>query len=130
MGHASDVFACQGGDLLLNVKIKDHEFFQREGSDVVSEVPLSLFEAIKGTQVTVQTIHGKITIQTEPGVCCGDSLVLQRFGVPEFDPPENYDPLDLRGDHIVRFKVLLPDFNPEGETKRDELIRQILEIEN
>lgn len=40
-------------------------------------------------------------------------MVLKHQGVPEFDPPENYDPLLLRGDHIVVFKVRLPDNQSE-----------------
>ena len=49
--------------------------------------------------------------------------------MPEFDAPEDEDPISLRGDHVVRFKVLLPDFQPDGDSEKDKLIRRILEVE-
>lgn len=123
MGHAADVFTSTAGDLLLTVQIEEHEFFKRSGKDIETEIPLSLLEAIKGTTITVQTLHGAVNVETEPGISTGDMMVLANFGVPEFDPPDNYDPLQLRGDHKLKFKVLLPEFNPESDSVRDELIK-------
>lgn len=40
-------------------------------------------------------------------------MVLKHQGVPEFDPPENYDPHLLQGDHILSFKVRLPEENSQ-----------------
>jgi DnaJ-class molecular chaperone len=54
MGHASDVYTSFAGDLLLVVKVKKHEFFQRVGpKDIETEVPLNLVEALKGAKITV-----------------------------------------------------------------------------
>ena len=53
-------------------------------------------------------------------------MVLKHQGVPEFDPPENYDPIELRGDHIILFKVKLPEDQTE-ETR--EILRQMLQNE-
>ena len=50
-------------------------------------------------------------------------MVLKHQGVPEFDPPENYDPIELRGDHIILFKVKLPEDQTE-ETR--EILKQML----
>ena len=55
-------------------------------------MPITLVEALKGARMTVQTVDGPLTIQTEPGVSSGDTMTLKHFGVPEFDPPEGYDP--------------------------------------
>ena len=58
-------------------------------------------------------------------------MVLKHYGVPEFEPPENYDEVQLRGDHIVTFKVNLPSFNPNeaDQTEMDKLLAQMLENE-
>ena len=55
-------------------------------------------------------------------------MVLKHYGVPEFDPPENYDPISLRGDHIVLFKVRLPATDGDSPEMRD-IIEQMLKNE-
>jgi len=117
MGHAADVFAAQPGDLLLTIKIKDHEYFKRHEKTIQTEVPITLVEALLGANITIQTLAGPLNITTKPGVSTGDKMTLKHFGVPEFNPPENYDPELLRGDHIVRFRVLMPQYNPKGTSK-------------
>lgn len=64
MGHASDVFTSQPGDLLLTINIKEHEFYRRVDKDIETEVPLTLVEALKGAKITVQTVDGPVTIMT------------------------------------------------------------------
>lgn len=50
-------------------------------------------------------------------------MVLKHYGVPEFDPPENYDPVLLRGNHIIVFKVRLPE--PKSEEMKDILDKMV-----
>lgn len=80
-------------------------------------------EAILGAKLTISTVHGPLNIETEPGTSTGNQMVLKHQGVPEFDPPENYDPILLRGDHIVVFKVVLPE-NPSEEIK--DILKQMV----
>lgn len=47
--------------------------------------------------------------------------------MPEFDPPDNYDPLLLRGHHNVVFKVRLPSSDCSQEVK--DLLAQIVQNE-
>lgn len=65
-------------------------------------------EALLGSKITIQTIDGPLTINTKAGISTGDKMNLKHYGVPEFNPPENYDPQQLRGDHVVKFRVLMP----------------------
>lgn len=92
MGHAADVFAAQPGDLLLTIKVKEHEYFKRHDKTIETEVVITLVEALVGAKLTIQTIDGPLTIQTAAGVTTGDKMTLKHYGVPEFNPPENYDP--------------------------------------
>ena len=62
LGHASDVFQSVSGDLLLQVKVTPHTVFLREGLNIISEVPISITEAILGSKLTVDTLEGKINI--------------------------------------------------------------------
>ena len=131
LGHAADVYTSHPGDLLLTVKIKDHEFMSRSGKDVETEVPITLVEALRGATLTVQTVDGPLTLTTQPGVCTGDTMVLRHFGVPEFNPPDTYDPETLRGHHIVKFKVILPKYDPENpeQSESDKVLRELLKLD-
>ena len=55
-------------------------------------MPLTLLEAMTGATITVMTIDGPLTVLTKPGVSSGDTMTLKHLGVPEFSPPEGYDP--------------------------------------
>ena len=69
---------------------------------------LSLTEAILGCIVTVETLDGKLNVKVKPGVNSGDEMVLQHLGMPPMNPPPNYDVEKLRGKHVLRFKVVIP----------------------
>lgn len=71
----------------------------------------------------MSTVDGPITFKVEPGVCTGDQFVLKHFGVPEFNPPDNYDPKLLRGDHIIKFKVHLPTVDTNSDSNKDILLK-------
>lgn len=71
-------------------------------------MPLSLTQAILGCTLTVETLSGKMNVEVHPGVGDGEQLVLKNLGVQPFHVPENYDLNSLRGDHIVRFKIKMP----------------------
>jgi len=93
---------------LLEVRVKPHEIFLRDGLNIISEVPLSITEAVLGCKITIETVDGKLNIEVKPGTNSGDELHLKHHGMPPFHPPENYDINDLRGDHIIKFKIVLP----------------------
>jgi len=72
MGHAADVYTSHAGDLLLNVTVKKHNFFERVNkNDIQTEVELTLAEAILGTDITISTVYGPLNIKVEPGTSTG-----------------------------------------------------------
>ena len=62
MGHAADVYTSVAGDLLIHLKVKPHEFFERDDTTIKSEVELTLSEAILGAKITIATVHGPLNI--------------------------------------------------------------------
>ena len=88
MGHAADVFTSIPGDLLLNIEVKPHEFMTVEGKNIKSNVDINIAEAVLGCKITIQTAYGPYNINTEPGVCTGNTFILKHMGLPEFNPPE------------------------------------------
>lgn len=75
---------------------------------MISEVPISITEAVLGCKITIETLDGKLNIEVKAGTNSGDELRLQHHGMPPFHPPDNYDVNLLRGDHIVKFNVVIP----------------------
>mmetsp|Transcript_4132 Transcript_4132/g.6994 ORF Transcript_4132/g.6994 Transcript_4132/m.6994 type:complete len:94 (+) Transcript_4132:1057-1338(+) len=89
------------GDLLLTLKVKEHELLRRQGQHLFSVVPMSLSQAILGASITIDTAYGKLSININEGSQDGDRIRLANYGVEPFRKPDNYDPKELRGDHII-----------------------------
>lgn len=111
MGHASDVWTSGAGDLLVEATVKEHEIFKQDGLSISSTVPITLSQAILGDKVTIETVDGPVNIAIPAGTQHGDQMKLKHFGANEWDPPESfqYDPRVLRGDHIIKFKIVMPE---------------------
>jgi DnaJ-class molecular chaperone len=94
------------GDLLLELKVAPHPVFSRSGSDVSSEVAISLPEAVLGGKAEVPTIDGPVSLTIPRGANTGTRLKLRGKGVPMAGGG--------RGDHFVTLKVVLPEtIDPE-----------------
>lgn len=89
-------------------------------------MPLSITEAILGCKITVETAEGKRTVHVKPGTNGGDEMVLKKHGFEPFHPPDHYDVHQLKGDHILRFKVVIPQNMTE---KQREILREFQRME-
>lgn len=90
------------GDILINVSVKPHVFFQRDGKNVIVELPVSLPEAVLGAQVKVPTVDGTVSLKVPPGSNTGSTLRLKGKGIAA-------GAKGARGDQLVRLKVVLPE---------------------
>jgi DnaJ-class molecular chaperone len=88
------------GDAYVEIAVKPHAYFEREGSDILLECPISLSEAVLGGQITVPTIDGNVSLKVPKGSNTGTQLRLKGKGVA--------DAKGQRGDQYVRFVVVLP----------------------
>jgi DnaJ-class molecular chaperone len=89
------------GDAYVEIAVKPHAYFEREGNDILLECPISLGEAVLGGQITVPTIDGNVSLKVPKGSNTGTQLRLKGKGVA--DPKSG-----ARGDQYVRFVVVLP----------------------
>jgi DnaJ-class molecular chaperone len=64
--------------------VKPHDKFKKEGLNIVSEIPISLSEAILGSKITVDTLDGKLNLEVKPGTNTGTEFVLRHYGMPPF----------------------------------------------
>lgn len=93
------------GDIYLEVNIRPLEGFSREGLDIQTEVPISFFEAIDGSEIQVPTIEGSVMLKIPSGVTTGSRLRIKNKGA---GTKEN------RGNQIVTLKIVMPKtINPE-----------------
>jgi len=70
------------GDLLLSVRVGPHPFFERKGSNLYLDLPLTYAEAALGAKVEVPTLDGTATIRIPPGTQPGQKFRLSGKGVP------------------------------------------------
>lgn len=95
------------GDAYVKIHVRTHPGFDRNGSDLESELAISLTEAVLGGEVRVPTIDGAVLLKIPPGSNTGSKLRVRGKGIPHGG---------ARGDQIVSLKVVLPDqIDPELE---------------
>ncbi|HRK30811.1 MAG TPA: J domain-containing protein, partial [Tepidisphaeraceae bacterium] len=87
------------GDLFIIVTVQQHPYYRREGLDVLLDLPISLYEAILGTKVTVPTLDGPVTLTIPPGTSSGAKLRIKSRGIERGSE---------KGDQHVVMKVVVP----------------------
>jgi DnaJ-class molecular chaperone len=97
------------GDALVEVQIEPHPFFERRGSNVHVELPVTLQEALLGATVTVPTVHGSVSMKIPAGSNSGSTLRLKGKGLPAREGGET-------GDQYVKLRVMLPE-RPDQELR-------------
>jgi molecular chaperone DnaJ len=70
------------GDAFVNIRVEPHPMFRREGSDLVSEVPIGIVKATLGGEVSVPTLDGSAKIKIPAGTRGGQRFRLKGRGVP------------------------------------------------
>jgi molecular chaperone DnaJ len=89
------------GDLYVVLHVKPHEIFEREGDDLLCEVPLSIVQATLGAEIEVPTLSGKAMIKVPAGTQPGTLFRLKGKGVKNL---QGYG----HGDLHVRVTVEVP----------------------
>ncbi len=69
------------GDLYVVLRVKPHEIFQRDGDDLLCEVPVSFVQATFGAEIEVPTLEDRAVIKIPPGTQPGTTLRVKDKGV-------------------------------------------------
>lgn len=101
------------GDLLIELKVSPHSYFKREGDDIHLEVKVSVLEALKGTTMSVPTIHGNVNLKIPKGIQGGQKMRLKGKGVPNLKTKKP-------GDQYVHIQIVVPKDLTEDEIKKME----------
>ena len=91
----------QRGDLYVEVRVRAHKHLTREGDLILSDVTISMVDAVLGTEIDVETVDGKITMKVPAGTQPGTNFKLSGHGAPHLGS-------DQRGPHIVTVNVEIP----------------------
>ena len=89
------------GDLILNIRVRKHKLFVRQGYDILCDYPISFVQATLGAEVQVPTVDGKVSYQIPEGTQPGTVFRLRGKGVPKINTNQ-------RGDQYVTIKVEIP----------------------
>lgn len=69
------------GDLYIEIRLRNHEIFERDGDDLHCQVPVSMTTAALGGEIDVPTLQGKATIDLPEGTQSGKTFRLRGKGV-------------------------------------------------
>lgn len=89
------------GDLYVILHVRQHELFQREGSELLCEIPVPMHIAALGGEVSVPTLDGFATVKVDPGTETGRVIRLRGKGAPSVEGRGH-------GDLHVRLVVEVP----------------------
>ena len=106
------------GDLFVFLFVEPHEFFVRDGDDIVCQIPISFTQAALGTEIEIPTLNGKKNLSIPRGTENGEIIKIKAEGFPKI---RGYG----RGDLFVQIFVK----TPKNLTKRqEEVLREFEEI--
>ena len=90
------------GDLYITLAIEQHDFFQRDGDNIIYELPINFAQAALGTEVEVPTLDGKTKLKLPASSQTGAVFRLKNKGIPHLHRRG-------RGDQLVTLRVVTPD---------------------
>jgi len=102
------------GDLYLEIKVKHHDVFSRDGDDLLCTLEVSMTDAILGTTATVKALDGDISVDLKPGVQSADIMSIKDRGITHLRGSG-------RGDLRIGIQVVTPT---KLDHKERDLIKQ------
>lgn len=112
--HGEAVANGPKGDLYVNIRVKSHKKFTREGDLILSEEHVGMVEAALGTEIDVDTVDGPVRMKVPAGTQSGADFKLSSHGVPHLKG-------NSRGAHIV---TVIVDTPTKLTREQQELLKQ------
>lgn len=99
--HGEAIANGPKGDLYVNIRVKPHKHFTREGDLILSQEHISMIDAALGAEINVDTVDGPVKMKIPAGTQSGTDFKLSGHGVPHLKR-------ETRGAHIVTIAVDTP----------------------
>ncbi len=90
------------GDLIINVSVKRHNIFERDGYNIYCDIPITVAEATLGAEIEVPTLEGNQKFTIPEGTQTGTEFTLKQKGIPYINNQNR------RGDLIFTAVVEVP----------------------
>jgi molecular chaperone DnaJ len=71
----------QPGDLFLEIKVKHHDIFSRNGDDLLATLEVQMSDAILGTSTKLQGLDGDVVVEVKPGVQSAEVITIKDRGI-------------------------------------------------
>ncbi len=105
----------QSGDLYVDMAVKEHDVFGRQGDDLTCVLEVPLHDAVLGSLAKIQTFDGEIEIEVEPGMQTGEIINVKGKGVQHLRS-------NGRGDLKIKIQVITPT---KLDSKQKEIFRSL-----
>ena len=89
------------GDLYIEIQVRPHKQFHRDGADLLTEHPVSIPQAALGAQFTLEALDGEVAFEVPAGTQSGETLRIKGRGMPYLRGAG-------RGDLMIRIRVDIP----------------------
>jgi molecular chaperone DnaJ len=103
------------GDLYLEIKVRHHDVFSRNGDDLLATLEVQMTDAILGTRANLKTLDGDVAVEIRPGTQSAEVITIKDRGVTHLRGSG-------RGDLKIGVQVTTPT---KLSHKEQELIRQL-----
>ncbi|MCB1512864.1 MAG: J domain-containing protein [Hyphomicrobiaceae bacterium] len=90
------------GDALVEIRIRPHAHFTRDGDDIHSKLAVSIDEAVLGAKIEVPTVSGSVNLTVPKGTSSGKTFRLRGKGVRNAATGQT-------GDHLVTVEIVMPE---------------------
>lgn len=109
------------GDLLITFQIINNTPFSREGNDLFLTKEIDLYSAVLGSDVTIDTMNGKIKLKIAAGTQNGTKVRLKGKGFPVYKKEGQF------GDLYITYQVKIPT---HLSTEQKRLFEELAQISN
>lgn len=118
-GQGQQVRRGPAGDLYLNVEVRPHPDFEREGDDLIKTVPVDLYTLILGGDIEVETLEKTVRLDIPPETQNNTRFRLGGLGMPALSQTGE------QGDLYVRVSVDLPEHLTPEEKQHFQALRDL-----
>ena len=108
------------GDIIVIFEELEHEFFTRDGDNVIYDLYISYPDAVMGIEVEVPTLNGKAKLKIEPGTQAGKFLKMREKGIQHLNSHG-------AGDELVKVNIYVPK---NVTAKEKELLKELQKMQN
>jgi molecular chaperone DnaJ len=110
------------GDLYIFLEVKEHAYFERRGSDLICEIPISFAQAAVGTKIKVPLLKGEEELEIPEGTQSGQIFRKKAKGLP--------NPHGGRGDMYISIRVVVPAKVSKDQRRILEQLGATMRVEN